>query len=54
VVDDNEAVRSTAIRRLKRLGYRLIEADGPAAALRILDRIEEIDLLFTDIVMQAA
>jgi CheY-like chemotaxis protein len=38
------------VRQLSELGYRPIEADGPAAALEILER-EQIDLLFTDVVM---
>jgi len=33
------------------LGYQVLEADGGAAALRILDTHPEIDLLFTDVVM---
>ncbi len=44
-------MRRVAVRRLKELGYAVIEADGGPAALRILDREEPLDLLFTDIVM---
>jgi CheY-like chemotaxis protein len=36
--------------QLSELGYRPIEADGPGAALAVLER-EKIDLLFTDVVM---
>ena len=51
VVEDDPRVRRVAVRRLKELGYAVIEADSGPAALRILDREEPLDLLFTDIVM---
>jgi CheY-like chemotaxis protein len=38
------------LRQLRQLGYRPLEADGPAAALAVLER-EKVDLLFTDVVM---
>ena len=44
-------MRRVAVRRLKELGYAVIEADSGPAALRVLDREEPLDLLFTDIVM---
>jgi PAS domain S-box-containing protein len=50
VVDDNEPIRRAVRRQLTQLGYRVIEADGPGAALEILAR-EQIALLLTDIVM---
>jgi len=50
-VDDNALVRATVVARLTGLGYRVLEADGPAAALAQLERQQPIDLLFTDIVM---
>jgi PAS domain S-box-containing protein len=51
LVDDNEEVRKTAARQLQDLGYRIIEAEGPAHALDVLRGDSEVDLLFTDIVM---
>jgi CheY-like chemotaxis protein len=51
VVEDDPRVRRVSVRRLKELGYLVVEADGGAAALRVLDRGEAIDLLFTDVVM---
>src|SRR5262249_30680029 len=51
VVEDNPGVRQTVIRQLSDLGYKVIEADGAAAALAVLQRSEPIDLLFTDIIM---
>ena len=50
VVEDNPRLRHVVMRQLSELGYKPIEADGPAAALAILER-EKIDLLFTDVVM---
>ena len=49
-VEDNEALRLIVVRQLEDLGYRVIEADGAAAALAALETAHA-DLLFTDIVM---
>ena len=51
MVEDETAVRQFSVDALSELGYRVFEADGAAAALRILDAHLEIALLFTDIVM---
>ena len=51
VVEDEPAVRVFSVEALTELGYKVLEADGAAAALRILDSHPEIVLLFTDIVM---
>ena len=51
VVEDEAAVRQFTVEALTELGYRVLEADGGAAALRILDAHPEIALLFTDVVM---
>lgn len=37
---------------LGELGYRVFDAPSGAVALDIIDRIADIDLLFTDVVMQ--
>ena len=51
VVEDDPRVRRVSVRRLKELGYRVIEAvDGPSA-LKEIDRTRSLDLLFTDVVM---
>ncbi len=50
VVEDNPRLRPVVLRQLRLLGYRPIEADGPDAALAILEN-NKIDLLFTDIVV---
>jgi signal transduction histidine kinase len=51
VVEDEEAVRRVSVEYLQELGYRALEAENGAAALRILDAQPDIDLLFTDVVM---
>ena len=51
VVEDEPAVRAFSVDALTELGYRVLEADGAAAALRLLDAHPEIMLLFTDVVM---
>jgi PAS domain S-box-containing protein len=51
VVEDEAAVRAYTVEALVELGYRVLEADGAAEALRLLDRNPDIALLFTDIVM---
>ncbi len=51
VVEDEPIVRQFTVDALTELGYRALEADGAAAALRLLDAHPEVTLLFTDIVM---
>ena len=51
VVEDEAAVRQFSVEALTELGYRVLEADGAAAALRLIDAHPEIALMFTDIVM---
>ncbi|MDN4591695.1 hybrid sensor histidine kinase/response regulator [Xenophilus aerolatus] len=51
VVEDEAAVRQFSVEALTELGYCVLEADGAAAALRLIDAHPEIALLFTDVVM---
>jgi CheY-like chemotaxis protein len=51
VVEDEPAVRQLSVDALGELGYHVLEADGAAAALRLLEAHPEITLLFTDVVM---
>ena len=51
VVEDEPGVRAVSVESLRDLGYRVIEADGAAAALRLLEAHPDVALLFTDIVM---
>lgn len=51
VVEDEPTVRQFTTDALTELGYRVLEADGAPAALRLLVAHRDIALLFTDIVM---
>jgi PAS domain S-box-containing protein len=51
VVEDRDGVRRFACRTLRRLGYQTYEAEDAAAALKVLQQRDDIDLLFSDIVM---
>jgi CheY-like chemotaxis protein len=51
VVEDEPGVREFTADALSELGYRVLEAEGAASALRLLDEHPEIALLFTDVVM---
>lgn len=52
VVEDEDIVRSVAVRTLKRQGYRVLEASNGAAALKLAaDPGLSIDLLLADVVM---
>ena len=51
MVEDNAAVRTVTMDRLKVLGYRVIDAASGAEALDIAARGDAIDLVFSDIVM---
>ena len=50
VVDDKAPLRRVAMRQLRELGYRVLEAENATAALELMDR-QNVDLLFTDVVM---
>jgi len=51
IVEDQEDVRRIVSRQLASLGYKVMEAANGMEAKDILDRGEQIDLLFTDVVM---
>jgi len=52
LVEDEPAVRVVTREALELGGYRVVEADGPASALRIAaDLSSHIDVLLTDIIM---
>jgi signal transduction histidine kinase/ActR/RegA family two-component response regulator len=51
VVDDNSEARATAMKQLNSLGYRTIEADAAEPALSLIEARNDVDLLFTDVVM---
>jgi PAS domain S-box-containing protein len=49
VVEDDDAVRAFSTDVLREQGYRVLEAPNAGAALEILDRQQDVHLLFTDI-----
>jgi len=51
VVEDEEAVRALTAEGLRDLGYEVLEAEGGARALKLLDQNPGVSLLLTDIVM---
>jgi CheY-like chemotaxis protein len=51
VVEDDPRVRRVSVRRLKGLGYAVLEAEDGPAALRLINDGSKVDLLFTDIMM---
>jgi PAS domain S-box-containing protein len=51
LVEDNDALRRTTVRMLKELGYVVLEAPHGPAAIELLEKSGDVDLLLTDIVM---
>jgi CheY-like chemotaxis protein len=51
VVEDDDALRVYAVEVLSDLGYSVLAATTAASALELIGRRDDIDLLFTDIVM---
>lgn len=51
LVEDEPRVRRVTMARLRDLGYQVLEAPSGPAALKLLDEVDGIDLLFTDMVM---
>ncbi len=47
LVEDEPSVRQLSVDALTELGYRVLEVDGAAAALRLIDAHPDIALLFT-------
>jgi CheY-like chemotaxis protein len=54
VVEDEDGVRRVSVEALKELGYQVLEANGAARALQLLDDHPEVTILFTDVVMPEA
>jgi PAS domain S-box-containing protein len=51
VVDDNQGVLGIATDQLSSLGYHVISASSGAEAIEMLREDDQVDLLFTDVVM---
>ncbi len=49
VVEDDLEVRRYSVETLKSLGYRVLEAGKPMAALKEIESRNDIDLMFTDV-----
>src|SRR5260370_23777902 len=49
VVEDDLEVRRYSVETLKSLGYRVLEAGEPMAALKEIESRNDIDLMFTDV-----
>jgi PAS domain S-box-containing protein len=54
IVEDDALVRQYVVTQIKSLGYAALEAANAAEALAIIDGGDDIDLLFTDIIMPGA
>jgi CheY-like chemotaxis protein len=51
VVEDEPRMLMLAVEAFRDLGYSVLQADGPAMALRVIAERADITLLFTDVVM---
>jgi CheY-like chemotaxis protein len=51
VVEDDERVRDAVLGMLEGLGYRVLHASNGPEALQVLQEGEEVELLFSDIIM---
>ena len=51
IVEDDALVREYVTTQIGRFGYRTMAAGNAAEALAILDGVEHVDLLFTDVIM---
>lgn len=51
VVEDEVPVRQMIVQMLQNLGYRTVEAETAARALKVMEATPEIALLFTDVVL---
>jgi len=51
LVEDNHDVRAVTVRRLRNLGYTVVEAANAARAIEILGEGRAVDLVFSDVVM---
>ena len=54
VVDDDELIREMEVRILNQLGYNVLQAEGPAQAMRLAAATPTIHLLLTDFSMPGA
>jgi CheY-like chemotaxis protein len=53
VVEDDERLHQLTTKRLKLIGFQVLEAHDEPSALEILWRGDHVDLVFTDLIMPA-
>lgn len=51
LAEDDDSVRKLTIKRLERLGHKVIEAEDGYAALALFNNSDKIDMVLTDVVM---
>ncbi len=51
VVEDNADVRDVTVKRLDTLGYKVLTAVNAPAAIAVLEKLDTIDLVFSDVIM---
>jgi len=51
VVDDEPMIRKLVVSALSTSGYRVVDAETPEEAIRMMDSHPSLDLLVTDVVM---
>ena len=51
VVEDDHRVRNLAVKAITALGYRVCEAEDGASALETIDKITDIDIMLTDVIL---
>lgn len=51
VVEDDDDLRDLAVILLGRMGYKTLEAADGSSAVALLEKVDHIDLLFTDVVL---
>jgi CheY-like chemotaxis protein len=51
VVEDNHDVRAVAVSLLQQLGYRTLEVETAAAALDVLASGQDVNIVFSDVVL---
>lgn len=54
LVEDSEEVRNVVRRQLVELGHRIVEAETADEALELIDSLENIDMLISDVAMPGA
>jgi PAS domain S-box-containing protein len=50
-VEDNDQVREVTVERLESLGYRVLACSGGKEAIEIIESVNDIDLVFSDVMM---